>query len=105
MSSSHVLIVPLIAIGIIGLIVIIIALAVAGTKMHLIRTQDKLLSAQYRATVSHAAKTDDLMCSLIVEIEHSPATADTLLGTAIQQDIYDAHSRYAELGTTRKGIS
>jgi hypothetical protein len=105
MSSSHVLIVPLIAIGIIGLIVVIIALVVAGTKMHLIRTQDRLLGHQYQEMVSHARKTDDLMCSLIGEIEHSPATADTLLAPEMQQEIYDAHSRYVELGTTRKGIS
>lgn len=105
MSSSHVLIVPLIAIGIIAVIVIIIALVVAGGRMRVANAQRRLLSRQYQETISHARKTDDLVCELIGEIEHSPATADTLLAPAVQQEIYDAHSRYVELGTARKGIS
>jgi hypothetical protein len=105
MSSTHVLIVPIIACALVGGIITGLAIWVTIAKMALIRTQDRVASRVYTDAMDHARKTDDLVCELIGEIEHAPATADTLFPVSVQQEIYDAHSRYQELGTARKGIS
>lgn len=104
MSSTHVLIVPVIACAIAGGIIVSLAIWVALAKRQLIRAQDRAVSRAYTDMARHSELNDDLMCSLIQAIESAPATADTLLPVTVQQEIYDAHTRYRELGTTRKGI-
>jgi len=104
-SSTHVLLVPIIACVVAGGIILALAFWVALAKMALIRAQDRVVSRVYRDAMDHARKTDDMVNQVIQAIEVAPATADVLLSESVQQEIYDAHSRYRELGTSRKGIS
>ena len=104
MSSSHVLIVPIIAAVVVACVILSLAAWVAVGKMMLIRHQDHLASHTDQAHISHERRTDDLVSELIIAIENAPATADTLLSKDVQQQIYDAHSRYQELGAHMKGI-
>lgn len=105
MSSTHVLLVPIIACVVVGGIILALALWVAVAKMALTRSQRRVSDAAYTRTIWHAQQADDLVCKLILAIEKSSSTADVLLGPELEQEIYDAHSRYVELGTARKGIS
>ncbi len=103
MSSSRVLIVPIIAALLIGAVIVILALWVAYGAWRRNRAQYLLASEKYEQMAKYARDTDDLVCSLINEIEAAPATADTLLSKDVQQGVYSAHSQFREL-RSMKGI-
>lgn len=103
MSSSYVLVVPIIAAVIISAIIIGLAAWVAYGMWRKSRAAYQLASAEYHQMTRYAQDTDNMVCKVIEQIERSPATADTLLPSDVQRDIYQSHAQFREL-RTMKGI-
>ncbi len=103
MSSTYVLVVPVITAVIIGAVVIGLAAWVAYGMWRKSRAQYKLSSDDFRQMVQYAQDADDVVCRIIEQIDRSPATATVLLPEYLQRDIYLSHSQFREL-RTMKGI-
>jgi hypothetical protein len=96
MSSSHVLLVPVIAAVVLvgGLLSLAAWLTVGHRK--LIRAQTLAVSAPIRRLRHHARSTDDAVCALITDLDRIPATKDLLPDSTLQA-IYNAHDEYTQI--------
>lgn len=93
MSSSHVLVVPIIACAIVGGIIIMIALAIGLKRWQFYRKAAFAESEPIRELRQYASRTDDAICTLISDLERIPATKSLLPDPTVEA-IYEAHREY-----------